>query len=80
MTYLGILASARSERIRDFARAHLVTKRQHHLAQFAALLPLTQRSVLLPLWRVAGWLTGFLPALVGERAVYITIQAVADNH
>jgi ubiquinone biosynthesis monooxygenase Coq7 len=60
MIYLGILAGARSARIRDFARAHLMTERQH-LAQFAALLPLTQRSVLLPLWRVAGWLTVFCP-------------------
>ncbi len=82
MIYLGILAGARSARVRDFARAHLVTERQH-LAQFAALLPLTQRSVLLPLWRVAGWLTGFLPALVGERAVFLTIDAVesfVDHH
>jgi ubiquinone biosynthesis monooxygenase Coq7 len=82
MIYLGILAGARSTRIRDFARAHLVTEREH-LARFVALLPPNQRSVLLPLWRVAGWLTGFLPALVGERAVFVTIDAVetfVDQH
>jgi ubiquinone biosynthesis monooxygenase Coq7 len=82
MIYLGILAGARSAAIRDFARAHLVTENQH-LAHFAALLPRSQRSILLPIWRVAGWLTGFLPALVGERAVYLTIDAIetfVDQH
>ena len=41
------------------------------------------RSRLLPLWRTAGWLTGALPAWVGPRAVYATIEAVAtfvDQH
>ncbi len=82
MIYRGILAGTRSTAIRDFARMHLVTERQH-LAQFAALLPLAERSVLLPLWQIAGWLTGFLPALVGDRAVYVTIDAVetfVDQH
>jgi ubiquinone biosynthesis monooxygenase Coq7 len=31
---------------------------------------------LLPLWQVAGWFTGFLPALFGSGAVYATIDAV----
>lgn len=82
MIYLGILAGARSARIREFAQAHLISERRH-LAQFDALLPASQRSALLPLWRVAGWLTGFLPALLGERAVYATIDAVesfVDQH
>ena len=42
-----------------------------------------QRSRLLPLWRIAGWLTGALPALIGPRAVYATIEAVetfVDQH
>jgi len=41
------------------------------------------RSSLLPLWRVAGYLTGLLPALVGPAAVYRTIEAVetfVDDH
>jgi len=80
--YLGILAVSRNARIRRFAREHLATEREH-LASLGALLPLNQRSVLLPLWRVAGWLTGFLPALFGPRAVYATIDAVetfVDHH
>ena len=35
------------------------------------------------MWRLAGWLTGALPALLGPRAVYGTIEAVerfVDHH
>ncbi len=80
--YLGILAVCRDKQVRRFARAHLATEREH-LARLGELLPASQRSVLLPLWRVAGWLTGFLPALVGARAIYATIDAVetfVDHH
>ena len=80
--YLGILAVTRDPEIRYFAQAHLATEREH-LARLGALLPPGQRSALLPLWRVAGWLTGFLPALFGPRAVYATIDAVetfVDRH
>jgi ubiquinone biosynthesis monooxygenase Coq7 len=39
-------------------------------------------SRLLPLWRLAGFLTGALPALFGSKAVYATIEAVETfvNH
>jgi ubiquinone biosynthesis monooxygenase Coq7 len=80
--YLGILAVSRDPQVRHFAREHLMTERAH-LAQLGALLPPGQRSALLPLWRVAGWFTGFLPALIGARAVYATIEAVetfVDHH
>ncbi len=80
--YLGILAVSRDPRIRQFATAHLATEREH-LARLSALLPSGQRSALLPLWRLAGWLTGLLPALCGPRAVYATIDAVetfVDRH
>jgi len=80
--YLGILAVSRDPDIRHFAMAHLATEREH-LARFAALLPRGRRSLLLPIWRVAGWLTGALPAMAGPRAVYATIDAVetfVDHH
>lgn len=80
--YLGILAVCRDPEIRRFAQEHLATEREH-LARLETLLPPGQRSMLLPLWRVAGWLTGFLPALFGPRAVYATIDAVetfVDHH
>jgi ubiquinone biosynthesis monooxygenase Coq7 len=80
--YLGILAVSRDPDIRRFAQAHLATEREH-LARLGALLPSGRRSILLPVWRVAGWLTGALPALAGPRAVYATIDAVetfVDRH
>ncbi|MDE8348523.1 MAG: demethoxyubiquinone hydroxylase family protein [Acidocella sp.] len=80
--YIGILAVCRDPEIRQFATAHLATEREH-LAHMEALLQPAQRSLLLPIWRVAGWLTGALPALVSSRAVYATIDAVetfVDQH
>ncbi len=80
--YRGLLAVSRDEGVREFARRHNVTE-QTHLDKISALLPWPQRSRLLPAWRVAGFLTGALPALFGPRAVYATIAAVetfVDQH
>jgi len=80
MIYRGVLAISRDPALRAFAEAHLATERQH-LAWIEALM--ASRSRLLPLWRLAGWLTGALPALAGPRAVYATIEAVetfVDRH
>lgn len=80
--YRGVLAVSRGRGLRAFAERHLVTE-QRHLDLIDACLPPTERSRLLPLWRIAGWLTGGLPALFGPRAVYATIQAVetfVDQH
>ncbi len=82
MIYRGILATTRDTAVRDFALAHLATESKH-LAAIDPLLPPRQRSRLLPVWRIAGWLTGALPALVGPRAVFATIEAVetfVDQH
>lgn len=73
--YRGVLAVTRDPALRRFALCHLATE-QEHLARVGAWLPARERSHLLPLWRVAGWLTGALPALAGPRAVYITVEAV----
>lgn len=80
--YRGILAVSRDADVRAFAARHLATE-QGHLERIEAWLPANERSRLLPLWRVAGWLTGALPALFGARAVYGTIEAVerfVDTH
>lgn len=80
--YRGILAGSRDPAVRAFAVAHMATEMQH-LSLMDDLLPGRQRSVLLPIWRVAGWLTGFLPTLAGSDAVYATIDAVetfVDHH
>jgi hypothetical protein len=73
--YRGILAITRDAEVRAFALDHLSTERQHLLAM-NALLPIFRRSKLLLLWRVAGFLTGAIPALFGRRAVFATIQTV----
>jgi demethoxyubiquinone hydroxylase (CLK1/Coq7/Cat5 family) len=82
MIYQGILAITRDPVLREFAQHHLETERRH-LTLIDEVVPPRWRSRLLPVWRVSGWLTGALPALVGPRAVFATIQAVetfVDHH
>ena len=75
MIYRGILAVTRDPQVREFAQHHLHTEARH-LELIEAVVPSSGRSRLLPLWRVAGWLTGALPACFGARAVYATIESV----
>ena len=65
-----------------FAKAHGATEADH-LNEVENWLPASHRSRLLGPWRLAGWLTGALPALISRRAVYATIAAVetfVDQH
>ena len=73
--YQGLLQFSRDPELRAFAEHHLATE-QKHLRLISGWLPATQYSRLLPLWRLAGFLTGALPALLGPKAVYATIEAV----
>lgn len=80
--YRGIRAVARLDCLREFARQHQVTE-ERHLEIMNQILPRVHQSRLLILWRLAGWITGALPALFGARAVYRTIDAVesfVDEH
>ena len=80
--YQGVLRFSRDPALRAFAEHHLLTE-QKHLSIISAWLPSSQHSRLLPIWRLAGFLTGALPALFGPRAVYATIEAVetfVDDH
>ena len=79
--YKGVLQFARDPVLRAFAEHHLATE-QKHLHVIAGWLPQAEFSRLLPLWRLAGFLTGALPALFGSKAVYATIEAVETfvNH
>ena len=80
--YAGVLRVTRDPALRAFAQRHRATE-QDHLRQIDAWLLPVHRSRLLPLWRLAGWLTGALPSLLGPRAVYGTIEAVecfVDGH
>ena len=66
MIYRGILAFCKDPAIRDFAERHGATE-QGHLDLLNALLPPEAHSKLLPIWRIAGWMTGAIPALFGPR-------------
>lgn len=80
--YRGIALVTRDAGLKAFALRHGATE-QDHLRRVNEVLPWTRRSWLLPAWRVAGFLTGALPALVGPRAVHATIAAVetfVDHH
>ena len=73
--YRGIEAISGDRELLAFAAAHRNTE-ERHLDLMNRLVPSDERSRLLPLWRLAGWLTGALPALVGRQAVFRTIGAV----
>ena len=78
--FKGITAVARwreDAELRAFAREHGDT-RAEHLRLVEEWLPYSRRSRLLVPWRMAGWLTGALPALFVRRAVYGTIAAVEN--
>ena len=83
--YRGIAAVARwrgNSELLAFAERHGATESEH-LRLIEDWLPPSRRSRLLGPWRLAGWLTGALPALAGQRAVYATIAAVetfVDHH
>jgi demethoxyubiquinone hydroxylase (CLK1/Coq7/Cat5 family) len=82
MIYRGILAVSRDAAVRAFAQRHLQTE-QRHLAAMETLVPPASRTRLLPAWRLAGFLTGALPALASPQVVYATIAAVetfVDRH
>lgn len=80
--YRGILSVTRDADVRAFAQRHLETESEH-LSIMEGLVPPGHRSRALPVWRVAGWLTGALPGVVGPSAVFQTIEAVetfVDRH
>ena len=73
--YQGILRVTRHDDLREFAQRHLETEKSH-LTKISELLPVVDQSRLLPIWKVAGYLTGAIPACFGPVAVFITIDAV----
>lgn len=83
--YRGIAAVAAwrgDTELLAFARRHGDTEAEH-LRLVEVWLPAPRRSRLLGPWRLAGWLTGALPALTGQRSVHATIAAVetfVDRH
>ena len=80
--YQGILAVSRDPSVRVFAQNHLRSERRH-LQLVSTLLGREQRTLLTPVWRLAGFLTGALPSLFSANAIFHTICAVetfVDTH
>jgi len=73
--YRGILATRPRGDLLAFSTDHLGSESEH-LRFFDELQFCYRPSLLLPLWRLAGFLTGFIPALMGKQAVFATIEAV----
>ncbi len=61
--------------IKHFIRDHLKTEREH-LFIFETEMPLFRGSFILPLWIAAGFITGFLPRLLGRNCFFYTIYCV----
>ncbi len=83
--YQGIITIAqiyRNQELVTFAKHHLKTEVEH-LQLVEEWLEPSNRSRLLGPWKLAGWLTGAIPALFGSKSVYATIAAVetfVDQH
>ena len=80
--YRGILSISSDPTVRNFASRHIRTEKRH-LCKIEDVLKPTSRSRMLSVWRVAGFITGALPSLIGARWVFHTIEAVetfVDTH
>lgn len=78
--YKGALAAQSIRRINDdvleFCEAHMANEASH-LQMFEYIVPDGKRTKLLPLWKLAGFILGFFPTLLGgSRALYVTVEAV----
>ena len=67
--YNGILRATHDPELISFALDHRETE-DRHLASIEDLVSVSDRSRLLFAWRIAGFATGFIPALLGRKAVY----------
>ena len=80
--YKAILLVARDKNIIDFSKKHLKTESKHlHLIE--SILDKKDRSKLTFLWKLAGFLTGLVPALIGTKFVYATIfyvESFVERH
>ena len=73
--YKGILSVAKDPDLVEFSTRHLETEKEH-LRKIEEILPSSKRSKLVGIWKIAGYLLGFLPSLFGPRIVFATIEAV----
>ena len=73
--YKGILKISNDKDIISFSRKHLETE-QSHLKTIEDIFPKKEISKFIFLWKILGYLTGFIPAILGNSFIYATIYAV----
>ena len=80
--YKGILKITKDQEIRQFSQKHLKTESQH-LKLIEDIIEKKSISKLIPLWKLAGFITGYIPALLGKNFVYATIfyvESFVEKH
>ena len=80
--YKGILLVSRDKDIINFSKKHLITESKH-LELIESVLDKNDISKLTILWKIAGFLTGFIPALLSKKFVYATIfyvESFVERH
>ena len=73
--YKGILSISKDSDIINFSKKHLQTESEH-LEILNNILPPREISKLIPLWKIMGFLTGFIPGIFGKDFIYATIFSV----
>ncbi len=78
--YHGALYAAKyrknTDDVKAFCTQHLATE-QVHLDYMIELLPKHMHTKLLPIWKVSGFVLGFLPTIIGRGpALYHSVEAV----
>ena len=74
--YKGILLLViKDQEVKNFAMNHLKTESEH-LEKLEKIIPKSEKSKLLSLWKLFGFITGFIPALFGKKFVFATIYYV----
>ena len=80
--YKAILLVSRDKNIIDFSKKHLKTESKH-LQLIESILDKKDRSKLIFLWKLLGFLTGLIPALIGKKFIYATIfyvESFVERH
>ena len=80
--YKAILLISKDNEVVNFAKKHLKTETEH-LLLIEKILEMRHRSKLIPLWKIAGFLTGFIPSLFGKKTIFATIyfvESFVENH
>ena len=80
--YKAILMISKDKDVITFAKKHLRTEKDH-LLLIEKILQKRDRSKLIFFWKIAGFLTGFIPALIGKKFIFATIffvESFVERH